>query len=142
MLGSSGTAPETNDLVDELLRLAVETDPADIAVWHPGPPAPEAYRSALGPWWSEGSQFVFAWHDGRLQASFADAPAGAPPAVFRPLPDQPDVLRTVSGREAGELLRLTRDSGGAVVRMHRATYRCTRVQEAFDGRPASAGASD
>jgi hypothetical protein len=59
--------------------------------------------------------------------------------VFRPLPDQPDVLRTVSGREAGERLRLTRDERGVVVRMHWATYRFTRVQEAFDGVPASEG---
>jgi hypothetical protein len=61
--------------------------------------------------------------------------------VFRPLPDRPDVLRTISGRETGELLRLTRDEHGVVVRMHWATYRCTRAQEAFDGVPASHGES-
>jgi hypothetical protein len=33
----------------------------------------------------------------------------------------------------------TRDAGGTVVRMHWATYRFTRVQEGFDGGPASAG---
>jgi hypothetical protein len=38
---------------------------------------------------------------------------------------------------AVELLRLTRDGTGAVVRMHWATYRFTRVQETFDGVPAS-----
>jgi CubicO group peptidase (beta-lactamase class C family) len=139
VLGSSGTANETNELVDELLRLAVEADPADIKPWRAGSPAPVAYRSVLGPWWSEGSQFVFSWHGGALQARFADSPGDAPPAVFAPLPDQPDVLRTVSGRESGELLRLTRDESGVVVRMHWATYRCTRVQEAFDGVPASSG---
>ncbi len=32
---------------------------------------------------------------------------GAPPAVFEPLDGERDVLRTVSGREAGERLRLT-----------------------------------
>lgn len=140
VLGSSGTASETNDLVDELLRLAVEADPADIEPWRPAPPAPVAYRSVLGPWWSEGSQFLFSWHDGALQARMAEAAADAPPAVFRPLPGETDVLRTVSGREAGELLRFTRDTDGTVVRMHWATYRCTRVQEAFDGGPAWAGA--
>jgi CubicO group peptidase (beta-lactamase class C family) len=142
VLGSSGTALETNELVAELLRLAVELDPADIRPWRPAPPAPPEYRSVLGPWWSEGNQFLFSWHDDALQARFADQPAGAPPAVFRPLPDRPDVLRTVSGREAGELLRLTRDDHGTVVRMHWATYSCTRVQEAFDGGPASAGAQE
>lgn len=140
VLGSSGTARETIELAHELLRLAAELEPADIKPWAPAPPAPVAYRSALGPWWSEGQQFHFAWHDGRLQARLADTPAGAPPAVFQPLPDRPDVLRTTSGRETGELLRLTRDGSGTIVRMHWATYRFTRVQEGFDGGPASAGA--
>jgi CubicO group peptidase (beta-lactamase class C family) len=142
VLGSSGTAYETNDLVHELLKLAVDLDPADIAPWAPAEPAPAAYRTALGQWWSEGSPFVFAWHDGALQSRYADAPAGQPPSVFQPLPDRPDMLRTVSGREAGELLRLTRDDTGAVIRMHWATYRFTRVQEAFDGRAASDGAAE
>jgi CubicO group peptidase (beta-lactamase class C family) len=133
VLGSSGTADEINELVHELLRMAVELDPAEIKPWSPAPPAPREIRSALGVWWSEGSQFAFSWHDGALQARVVGAPAGLPPSVFRPLPDRPDVLRTASGREAGELLRLTRDASGAVVLMHWATYRFTRVQEAFDG---------
>ncbi|WP_127504891.1 serine hydrolase domain-containing protein [Actinoplanes solisilvae] len=141
VLGSSGTAGEINDLVHELLKLAVEHDPADITPWRVSPPAPAAYRSVLGPWWSEGSQVVFSWHDGSLQARLSELPADTPPAVFAPLPGEKDVLRTVSGRETGELLRLTRDSSGAVVRMHWATYRVTRVQEGFDGGAASDGAS-
>ena len=141
VLGSSGTAFETNDLVHELLRLAVELDPADIRPWAPAAPAPAEFRSILGAWWSEGSQFVFAWHDGALQARLSNAPADRPPSVFRPLPSRPDVLRTVSGREQGELLRLTRDDDGAVVRMHWATYRFTRLQETFDGGPARDGAA-
>jgi CubicO group peptidase (beta-lactamase class C family) len=139
VLGSSGTASETNELVHDLLRMAVESDPAEIATWRPAPPAPAAYRPVLGRWWSEGMEFVFAWHDGRLQARAAEAPASRPPAVFEPLPGDTDVLRTVSGREAGELLRLTRDGSGAVTRMHWATYRFTRLQEGFDGGLASNG---
>ena len=79
-----------------------------------------------------------AWHDGALQARAAGAPASRPPAVFAPLPDRPDVLRTVSGREAGELLRLTRDASGVIVRMHWATYPFTRTQETFTGQDVSA----
>ncbi|MEU8817768.1 serine hydrolase domain-containing protein [Actinoplanes sp. NPDC048796] len=139
VLGSSGTAGEINDLVPELLRLAVELDPADIRPWRAAPPAPPEYRSILGPWWGEGSQFIFSWHDGALQARSAESPADTPPAIFEPLPGQPDVLRTVSGREAGELLRLTRSAGGEVVKMHWATYRFARVQEGFDGGRASDG---
>jgi CubicO group peptidase (beta-lactamase class C family) len=139
VLGSSGTAGEVNELVHELLRLAVDLDPAEIRPWASAEPAPIEYRSILGPWWSEGMPFVFSWHDGKLQARGTDAPAERPPAVFQPLSDHPDILRTVSGREAGEQLRLTRDEQGVVVRMHWATYRFTRVQEAFDGVPASNG---
>ena len=77
--------------------------------------APDHLRTVLGWWWSEGYE-----------------PADRPPAVFEET--GPDVLRTVCGREAGELLRLTRDpAGGEVVRMHWATYRFTRRQETFEG---------
>ncbi|WP_250009628.1 serine hydrolase [Actinoplanes sp. M2I2] len=139
VLGSSGTAGEINDLVHELLNAAVEHDPADIQPWRIAPPAPTPYRSVLGPWWSEGTQFVFSWHGGALQARSPEAPADTPPAIFEPVPGQSDLLRTVSGREAGELLRLTRDDAGTVVRMHWATYRVTRAQEGFDGGVASDG---
>ena len=139
VLASSGTAAGAIEIVHDLLRIAVEADPAEIRPWRPGQPAPEAYRTILGQWWSEGFAFVFSWHDGTLQARSADAAADRPPSVFRPLGDNPDVLRTVSGRETGELLRLTRDDNGVVVRMHWATYRVTRQQEAFDGGSPSAG---
>ena len=142
VLGSSGTATEINDLVHELLKLAVELDPPAIAPWSPGRPAPHAYRSILGPWWGEGELYHFAWHGGVLQARLADLPADEPPAVFRPLPSRPDVFRTVSGRETGELLRLTRDDTGHVTAMHWATYRFTRIQEGFDGGPASDGSGE
>jgi hypothetical protein len=49
------------------------------------------------------------------------------------VPGRPDVLRGVYGREVGELLRLTRDADGTVVRMHWATYRFTRDQQTFTG---------
>ena len=91
----------------------------------------------LGRWWSEGFEFVFFWRNGCLRARGADDPKGRPPAVFAPVDGEPDVLRTVSGRGAGELLRLTRDPAGTVVRMHWVTYRYTRRQETFDGESPS-----
>ncbi len=132
VFGSSGTGTAVNDLAHRLLAASAEEDPADIAPWVPGEPAPEAYRGLLGRWWGEGFEYVFFWRNGTLRARGADDPAGRPPAVFVPVPDRPDVLRTVSGREAGELLRLTRDDQGNVVMMHWATYRFTRNQETFD----------
>jgi CubicO group peptidase (beta-lactamase class C family) len=133
VLGSSGTAIATVELPHKLLAAAVEEDPAEIAPWTPGEPAPEAYRSVLGRWWGEGFEYVFFWRDGALRARGADDPPGRPPAMFAPMPDRPDVLRGVAGREVGELLRLTRDASGTVVRMHWATYRFTRDQQTFSG---------
>jgi CubicO group peptidase (beta-lactamase class C family) len=129
-LGSSGTGIQALELPHALLAAAVEHDPADIAPWRPGPPPPEHLRSALGRWWGEGYEYAFSWRDGHLQARGALDPPGRPPAVFQQL--EPDLLRTLSGREAGELLRLSRDPAtGEVVRMHWATYRFTRDQETF-----------
>ncbi|MET8234382.1 serine hydrolase domain-containing protein [Micromonospora sp. NPDC005298] len=132
VLGSSGTAAELFELPHRLLAEAVEHDPAEIAPWRPGAPAPAALRGMLGRWWGEGTEYVFSWHDGTLQARAERDPVGRPPAVFAALPDRADVYRTVSGREVGELLRLTRDDAGTVIRMHWATYRFTRHQETFD----------
>jgi CubicO group peptidase (beta-lactamase class C family) len=135
VLGSSGTADALLDLPHALLHAAAESDPADIAVWRPGEPAPEEFRPVLGRWWGEGYEYVFSWRDGALQARGANDAVDRPPAVFTPL--DRDRLRTVSGREAGELLRLTRDPDtGAVLRMHWAGYRFTRDQQTFDGIPA------
>lgn len=139
VLGSSGTAAEIFDLAHELLTVSAGQDPPDVEPWRPGPPAPGPLRGLLGRWWGEGYEYVFSWRDGALRARAADAPADRPPAVFAPLPDQPDVLRTVSGREVGELLRLTRDEYGAVVRMHWATYRFTRERQTFTGRDFRTG---
>jgi CubicO group peptidase (beta-lactamase class C family) len=136
VLGSSGTADAVLDLAHRLLSAVVELDPAEIVPWAPGEPAPPEYRSVLGRWWSEGYGHDFRWCGGRLEAQVAEAPAGRPPSVFAPVDGRDDVLRTVSGQEAGELLRLTRDEAGTVVRMHWATYRFTRAQETFDGVPA------
>jgi CubicO group peptidase (beta-lactamase class C family) len=135
VLASSGAAAGVEELAHELLATAVQEDPAEIVPWVPGEPAPAAYRSVLGRWWGEGVEYVFSWRGGALRAARAGDPSGKPPAVFVPLDDDPDRLRGVAGREVGELLRLTRDPDGTVVRMHWATYRFTRTPETFDGRP-------
>jgi hypothetical protein len=131
VLAASGTADEIFPFAHDFAEQVLAEDPADIPAWRPGSPAPQAYRSVLGRWWGEGYEHVFRWEDGRLAARDADDP-GMPPSFFDPTAD-PDVLRTVTGRETGELLRLHRDGEGVVTRMHWATYRFTRAQETFDG---------
>jgi CubicO group peptidase (beta-lactamase class C family) len=129
VLGSSGTAGEITVLAHALIEASLEQDPPDVAPWTPGEPAPAEYASVLGRWFSEGFEYVFRWRNGHLEARPADLPAERPPAVFAV--ESADLLRTVSGREAGEQLRLTRDAGGRIVTMHWATYRFTRDQERF-----------
>jgi CubicO group peptidase (beta-lactamase class C family) len=113
------------DLVDEWL-----THDAPVTAWRTGEPVPEAYEPILGRWWTEGSEFVLSWRDGRLQALPAGAPPGAVPAVFEP---EGDGFRTVSGREAGEPLRVVRAADGTVSKLYWATYPLTRDPLPFGG---------
>ncbi|MGH8878617.1 MAG: DUF7586 domain-containing protein, partial [Stackebrandtia sp.] len=108
-------------------KLSVEEDPAAVPTWRIGEPVPGEYESALGHWWSEGFGFDFCWRDGALRAHADGAPAGTPPAVFAPEGD--NRLRTVSGREAGELLTLVRDGAGAITRMDWAGYPVVRQRD-------------
>ena len=104
-----------------------------------GPEVDPAVRPLLGRWWSEGSEFVFSWSDGALSAAVAGA-AHRPPAVFAA--DGHDQWRVVSGREAGELLRVVRDDGGAVTRLHWATYAFTREARVFGATGGSSAPYD
>ena len=46
-----------------------------------------------------------------------------------------DLYRTVSGRERGEMLRITRREDGTVLKMNWATYLVTREPLAFGQNP-------
>ena len=129
VLGSSTTAGAICAAPHALLAASLEQDPPAIEAWTPGEPAPEEFASALGRWWSEGSEFVFSWRRGHLEARAVAAPADKPPAIFGV--EGADQLRGVSGREVGERLELTRDASGAVVMMRWSTYRLTRDQQTF-----------
>jgi CubicO group peptidase (beta-lactamase class C family) len=133
VLASSGTATAAIDLCHRLLEEALVADPMEITPWMPGEPAPVELRGLLGRWWGEGFEYVFRWRYGALTAAGVDDPAWLEPATFAPVPGENGVYRTVSGREVGELLRVTRAEDGTAIRLHWATYRFTRAQETFDG---------
>lgn len=116
----------TGDLVD----LWLEHDPAPVTPWAPGDAVPPRYEGVLGRWWTEGSEMVLTWHDGKLHAAPADAAPTQPPAVFEP---EGDAFRGVSGREQGEVLRIVRDGAGNVVKLYWATYPLTRDPVVFGG---------
>ena len=89
--------------------------------WRPGAPPPDELASALGRWWSEGAEFVFRWHDGRLEARWAGAAdVGAVDALRarrgRPLP------HGRSGASAASCSSSCATRDGRVTRMYWATY--------------------
>ena len=128
-LMNSTSAPDPAAFAVDLANEVIDTDPAEPELWVPGPQVPDELAGVIGRWYSEGMPFVFSVRDGHLEAKGADAPAHKPPSVFVRVAD--DVYRTESGRETGELLRITRDGDGKVVKMNWATYLVTREPYAF-----------
>ncbi len=129
VFGNGTVGLEPGAFAGELVDTWLTNDPAPAMPWAPGEPVPAAYDGLLGRWWTEGTEFVFSWREGRLQALPAGAPASMPPAVFEPAGD--DAFRTVSGREAGEWLRVVRAADGTVTKLYWATYPVTRSPLAF-----------
>ncbi len=97
--------------------------------WRPGTTAPDALRSVLGSWWSEGAELTFRWRDDALEAQPVGAARGR--FVSRFAQEGDDLYRVSAGRERGELLRLHRAPSGAVESMTWATYAVTRQPQSF-----------
>ena len=129
VLMNNTAGPDPTALALRLADQVVEDLPVEDEPWRPGTSVPEELAGLLGRWYSEGHGFTFSVRDGRLEARQDGAPPGRPPSVF--VPEAPDRLRTESGRERGELLRVTRDAAGAVDRLHWATYLFTREPLGF-----------
>ena len=128
-LMNATSAPDPAELAVELAGHVIDHDPADPEIWLPGTEVPRDLAGVIGRWFSEGRAFDFSVRKGRLEARGVDAPAHKPPSVFVKLAD--DLYRTESGREAGELLRITRDDQGTVTKMNWATYLVSREPYAF-----------
>ena len=104
--------------------IVTEHEPAEQPPWRPGSEVPAKLADLVGLWYSEGSPFVFSVRQGRLEARAQGLPEHKPSSVFVEVGE--DLYRTESGREAGELLRVTRDASGRVAKMNWATYLVTR----------------
>jgi CubicO group peptidase (beta-lactamase class C family) len=101
-LTNSGTRGNMDLLCLELAAKAQELWPEDIDVWRPEEePPPADVRALLGPWWSEGTQFVLWWEKGALHARVASAPPGRGETTFERSGDD---WVAVAGRERGERL--------------------------------------
>jgi CubicO group peptidase (beta-lactamase class C family) len=106
---------------------AIELHPRDPELWRGHAPPPAEIADLLGVWWSEGSEFVFAWDGSRLEGRLAGSRLR--PAVFEQT--GPGSFRVASGRERGERLEVQRDESGAVTKLYWATYPFTRAPETF-----------
>jgi hypothetical protein len=129
VLMNSTSSPDPATFAIQLADHVVENDPVADEVWRPGRAVPEELAGVLGLWYSEGAPFVFSVKEGHLEARGQALPEHKPSSVFEKVSD--DVYRTVKGREAGELLRITRDADGTVTKMNWATYLVTREPYAF-----------
>ena len=132
-LMNSTSSPDPAALAVDLANHVLDHDPGGPEVWVPGTEVPAELAGVIGRWYSEGAPFVFSVRQGRLEARAAAAPDHKPPSVFEEVGD--DLYRTTAGRETGELLRITRDEHGEVVKMNWATYLVTRKPLAFGERP-------
>lgn len=129
VLANTSAAADPGGLAVEMVLSVLDGDPEPPEPWRPGPPVPAHVEELLGVWWSEGTQYQFTARDGRLQAAPVGAARSRPPAVFAE--EEPDVLRVVSGREQGELLRVVRRPDGSVEKLYWATYPFTREPRTF-----------
>ncbi len=133
VLMNSDASPDPAAFATELAGHVIEHDPAEPEAWRPGSAVPAELADLVGIWYSEGNPFVFSVRQGRLEARAQGLPEHKPSSVFERVDD--DLYRTTCGREAGELLRVTRDAQGRVVKMNWATYLVAREPLAFGERP-------
>ena len=91
--------------------------------------APPEIEPLLGRWWVEGSEIVFSWRKGRLEAKLVGGAPGRDTSIFAP--DGEDRFRSVEGRERGELLRVVREPDGSVEKLYFATYPLRREPSTF-----------
>ena len=124
---NSTAGAETTVLAGELVNAVLDAEPSPAPVWTPSQHQPD-FDGILGSWWTEGSEIVF---EVRGNALWSRIPGGLTMAETRFARTDADRFRAVAGRERGELLEITRGSGGEVERMHFATYALTRTPTAF-----------
>jgi CubicO group peptidase (beta-lactamase class C family) len=129
VLTNTSAGADPLDLALALGEKMLELAPPEPAEWRPDAGAPPEVAELLGRWWSEGSEFLFEWRDGRLQARALAVPDYRQLSVFAA--DGADRYRVVSGRERGELLRVVRDESGVVDKLYWATYPFTRQPMIF-----------
>jgi CubicO group peptidase (beta-lactamase class C family) len=128
VLMNATDSPDPTGFAIELAARVADDVPTEDSPWRPGTEVPDDLVGILGRWYTEGRPLTFSVREGHLEAA-ADGLPGRAPSVFAA--EGPDLYRTVSGRERGELLRVTRDDDGRVLELHWATYLVSRQPLGF-----------
>lgn len=121
VLTNTGRAADPEGLAADLLAAVLDAEPRPAPAWRPAS-VPDDVRGLLGPWWSEGSEFLVEWRDGALTML---GRGGKEWRRTRFDPVEAGTWRAVAGRERGELLRVDGD------RMLFAGYAYTRDVRTF-----------
>src|SRR3954470_2651026 len=129
VLTSSGTTPDITGVALALADPLTAHEPVEPEPWRPGTSVPAELGALIGRWYSEGVAFDFSVREGRLEARAPETPEHKPSSVFEQV--EPDLYRTVAGRETGELLRVARDADGRPRKLNWATYLVTREPYGF-----------
>jgi CubicO group peptidase (beta-lactamase class C family) len=119
---NSGARANMDLLAIQLAAKSLELQPEPIDVWRPEEAPPDDVAAILGPWWSEGNQFVFYWEGGALRAKVAGTAPGKAETTFE---RDGGGWIAAAGRERGERLRI--DDAQVVW----AGYAFTRDQQPF-----------
>ncbi|HJX47742.1 MAG TPA: serine hydrolase domain-containing protein [Gaiellaceae bacterium] len=127
LTNSSGAA--LGDLAKKLVGTTVERWPVPPAPWKVEAPPPDDVGPLLGIWFMEADAFTLRWKDGKLDARFPGDPEWKPSAVL--VRESADRWRVESGWEQGEVLRIERDAGGAIVQLVLAGYPVKREPSAW-----------
>jgi CubicO group peptidase (beta-lactamase class C family) len=126
---ASTPAAAVEEITADLAEQALELYAAEQEPWRPEPEPPPEVAELLGIWWTEGVPFVFWWEGGRLRSRPTENDKLRAVSVFEF--ERPDAFRVAEGRERGELLRIVRDSEGAIEKLYWATYPVTREPSPF-----------
>ena len=129
VLAGASTGARAEELALELAEAAIAASEAEVALWTPDAGAPADLAPLLGTWWVEGSEHVMRYRDERLEIELIDGPVGRSISVLAQ--EAEDRFRIAEGRERGEVVRVVRDAGGAIVKLYCATDPMTREPSSF-----------
>ncbi|NHI18281.1 beta-lactamase family protein [Phycicoccus endophyticus] len=135
VLMNASTPGDPAGFAAALVDVVLDREPPEPEPWRPGTTVPDDLRPLLGRWWSEGRPWDFSVRQGQLEVRSPDWPADREPWTFERV--GPDVLRTTTGAERHEPLRVLRGPDGGVESLRWATYRVTREPLGFGEEPSA-----